>query len=102
MTPATYFSITRDKANLAPVGERVWRRMASVQLANGDSVGVAEVWEWPDTFDGVTVDDLLSVQRALDGKQLRYSDQAATIGPVSPWPRCWAWTPRRTASASRR
>ncbi|MEY8838897.1 recombinase RecA, partial [Cribrihabitans sp. XS_ASV171] len=74
--PATYFAVTRDKANLAPVGDRVWRRMASVQLANGDSVGVAEVWKWPDTFDGVSVDDLLAVQRALDGKDLRYSDQA--------------------------
>ncbi len=73
--PSTYFSVTRDKANLAPVGNRVWRRMASVQLPNGDCVGVAEVWEWPDTFDGVSVDDLLAVQRALDGKALRYSDQ---------------------------
>ena len=74
--PATYFAITRDKANLAPVGKREWRRMASVQLANGDSVGVAEVWEWPDTFDGVSVNDLLALQRALDGKGRRYSDQA--------------------------
>jgi len=74
--PATYFAITRDKANLAPVGDRVWRRMASVHLANGDSVGVAEVWEWPDTFEGVRVADLLAVQHALDGKQRRYSDQA--------------------------
>ncbi|MEV8468635.1 AAA family ATPase [Fluviibacterium sp. DFM31] len=73
--PATYFAITRDKANLAPVGERVWRRMASVHLSNGDSVGVAEVWEWPDMFDGVAVEDLLAVQRALDGKCRRYSDQ---------------------------
>lgn len=73
--PATYFAITRDKANLAPVGKREWRRMASVHLANGDSVGVAEVWEWPDTFDGVTVKDLLAVQHAIDGKGLRYSDQ---------------------------
>lgn len=72
----TYFSVTRDKANLAPVGARVWRRMASVLLGNGDSVGVAETWEWPDTFDGFTVADLLAVQRALDGKQARYSDQA--------------------------
>ncbi len=74
--PATYFAITRDKANLAPVGDRVWRRMASVHLANGDSVGVAEVWEWPDTFDGFTAKDLLGVQRTLDGRGLRYSDQA--------------------------
>lgn len=74
--PATYFAISRDKSNLAPVGKREWRRMASVHLANGDSVGVAEVWKWPDAFDGISVSDLLSVQRALDGKGLRYSDQA--------------------------
>jgi len=74
--PATYFAITRDKANLAPVGKREWRRMASVHLTNGDSVGVAEVWQWPDTFDGVTVKDLLAVQHAIDGKHPRYSDQA--------------------------
>lgn len=74
--PATYFSITRDKANLAPVGDRTWLRMASVHLSNGDSVGVAEVWKWPDTFDGVLVEDLLLIQRALDGKARRYSDQA--------------------------
>lgn len=76
---ATYFAITRDKANLAPAGDRVWRRMASVHLANGDAVGVAETWEWPDTFDGVSVDDLLSVQRGLDAVDklsCRYSDQS--------------------------
>ena len=74
--PATYFSIDRDKSNLAPEGSREWRRMATVNLANGDSVGVAEVWTPPDTFDGVTVKDLLSVQKAIEGKNPRYSDQA--------------------------
>lgn len=74
--PATYFAVSRDKSNLAPVGKRVWRRMASVALPNGDSVGVAEAWEWPDTFDGVTLESLLSVQHAIDGKQLRHSEQA--------------------------
>jgi hypothetical protein len=75
--PATYFAVTRDKANLAPAGERLWRRMASVHLANGDNVGVAEAWNWPRTFDGRTSDDLLAVQRAVDGKALRYSDKVA-------------------------
>ena len=56
---STYFSITRDKANLAPEGKRVWRRMASVDLGQGDHVGVAEAWEWPDAFAGVTLGDLL-------------------------------------------
>lgn len=72
----TYFAVTRDKANLAPAGKRQWRRMESVTLANGESVGVAEVWEWPDTFDGMDVADLLAVQNAIEGKQPRFSDQA--------------------------
>jgi len=72
----TYFTVTRDKSNLAPVGKRTWRRMVSVELANGESVGVAEVWEWPDTFDGFTSKDLLAVQHAIEGKLPRYSDQS--------------------------
>lgn len=73
---STYFAVDRDKANLAPAGARLWRHVASVELANGDSVGVVESWDWPDTFDGVTVKDLLSVQRSIEGKKPRYSDQA--------------------------
>jgi hypothetical protein len=72
---STYFAVTRDKANLAPAGARQWRHMASVQLANGDDVGVAESWKWPETFDGFTSKDLLSVQNAIEGKQPRFSDQ---------------------------
>ena len=64
---ATYYAVDRDKANLAPAGNRVWRRLVSVHLANGDDVGVVEVWNWPDTFDGFGVNDLLNVQTAIDG-----------------------------------
>ena len=39
--------------------------MVSVNLPNGDSVGVTEAWEWPDDFDGVKVKDLLAVQKAI-------------------------------------
>ncbi|OWY02300.1 AAA family ATPase [Thioclava sp. IC9] len=79
--PLTYFSVERDKANLAPPGKRVWRRMVSVNLANGDSVGVTEAWEWPDDFDGINVNDLLAVQNAIQvswdaGSPPRASNQA--------------------------
>ena len=74
--PATYFSVDRDKANLAPIGKRVWRRMATYRLPNGDDVGVAVAWEMPDDFDGVSVADLLKVQHAVDGKDFRESPQA--------------------------
>lgn len=79
--PATIFGIDRDKANLAPAGARQWVRMASVDLGQGDHVGVAEPWQWPDAFDGVRREDLLSVQREVDsrcktGRPPRLSDQS--------------------------
>jgi hypothetical protein len=74
-----FFSVTRDKANLAPPGKREWRRVVPVDLANGDSVGVVEAWTWPDDFDGVGQRELLAVQNAIHDSPTcpRYSDQAS-------------------------
>lgn len=79
--PATIFGIDRDKANLAPAGDRKWVRMASVDLGQGDHVGVAEPWQFPDAFDGVSRKDLLAVQneiwrRCEAGRPPRFSDQS--------------------------
>lgn len=79
--PATIFGIDRDKANLAPAGARQWVRMASVDLGQGDHVGVAEAWQWPDAFSGITVKDLLAVQnevwrRCEANRPPRFSDQS--------------------------
>ena len=79
--PATIFGIDRDKANLAPAGARAWIRMASVDLGNGDQVGVAERWEFPDAFAGVQVKDLLAVQNEVQrrwdaNRPPRFSDQS--------------------------
>jgi len=78
---STYFSVLRDKANLAPASGREWRRVVPVDLANGDNVGVVEAWDWPDDFGGITARHLLAVQNAIHyaPHPLRYSDQA------SPW-----------------
>jgi hypothetical protein len=78
---ATYFGIDRDKANLAPAGARQWVRMASVDLGQGDHVGVAEAWQWPDAFAGVSVKDLLAIQNEIErrcntGRPPRFSDQS--------------------------
>lgn len=87
--PATYFGIDRDKANLAPVGARQWIRMASVDLGQGDHVGVAMRWQWPEAFEGIGVRHLIDVQREVHrrheaGCPLRFSDQAGAdwIGAV--------------------
>ena len=74
---SSYFSIDRDKANLAPEGAREWRRITPFTLANGDSVGVCKNWQWPDAFSDITPKDTLRFQNAIEGQNLRFSDQAA-------------------------
>lgn len=79
----TIFGIDRDKANLAPAGARKWIRMVSVDLGQGDSVGVPEPWEWPDAFAGVRREDLLAVQNEIErrcdsGRHPRSSDKAGS------------------------
>lgn len=78
-----YFRVERGKANLAPPAEGAeWYQVASVDLGNGtpdepsDNVGAVRRWKWPDPFDGITAGDLLTVQRAIDGKQWRENIQA--------------------------
>lgn len=76
-SPRRHFRVFDDKNNLAPPSAASdWFEMRSVDLANGDSVGVVVAWKWPDALDGVTVGDLLTVQHAIDGKGLRASIQA--------------------------
>lgn len=55
-----------SKDNLAPPrGDGSWRQMVSVDLPNGDNVGVVEPWAWPDPFDDVTSSDLRRVQAQI-------------------------------------
>lgn len=73
-----FFSLVDDKNNLAPpTADADWFRIVGVALANGDNVGVVEPWKWPDPFEGITAANLLSVQRAVDGKNLRQNIQAS-------------------------
>ncbi len=60
-----HFTVQDDKHNRAPAEKADWFRLASVDLGNGDSVGVVEPWSPPDPFDGLTGDHLYRVQLAL-------------------------------------
>lgn len=71
-----HFRTQNDKANLAPPEAAEWFRMNSYELANGDSVGVACPWTWPDAFAGISTEKLKAVQRAVAGGQYRESSQA--------------------------
>jgi len=76
------FRVDDGKANLAPPADAAtYRRMIGVQIPNGDWVGVAVPFAMPDAFEGVTVRDLIDVQKAVhrrceDGNPPRFSDKA--------------------------
>lgn len=64
-----HFRTTNGKANLAPPEAADWYRMNNVDLANGDKVGVACPWEWPDLFAGISLNKAKEVQaRVAEGK----------------------------------
>lgn len=72
-----HFRVYSDKSNLAPPSDKSdWFRLENVALANGDHVGVATPWQWPDPFADITVVDLRRVQDAIHGKQYRENSQA--------------------------
>ncbi len=60
-----YFRAQNDKANLSPPDAAEWYRMNNVDLDNGDEVGVAASWSWPDAFDGISLHKTKEVQRAV-------------------------------------
>ena len=68
------------KANLSLVtGKAKWFKRESVQIPNGDWVGVLEPWEPPSAFDGVTADDLRYIQRQVQARV----DAGDALGPTA-------------------
>jgi AAA domain len=72
-----FFRVQNGKANLTPAADQAaWHQLISVDLGNGDSVGVVTAWKWPDAFDGVTVSDLRLVQTKVAKGKWRENAQA--------------------------
>lgn len=66
-----YFRVQNDKANLAPPEAASWYRMNNVSLDNGDQVGVACPWKWPELFEGLSTRHLIAVQKAVEQREWR-------------------------------
>lgn len=56
-----HFFVDDGKANMSPLGERKWFKLASISLGNctdlypeGDSVGVVTTWKPPNPLEGIT------------------------------------------------
>jgi hypothetical protein len=73
-----HFRVENGKANLVkPVDQATWYKLVSVELANGDDVGVVTSWEWPNPFDDITVESLRAAQQAVsEGGPWRENVQA--------------------------
>lgn len=78
-----YFKLENGKANLSPPAEaKDWYRIVSVHLGNGDpgddgdSVGVATKWQWPDPLSGVTGADFDAAAQAIRAGRWRENVQA--------------------------
>lgn len=83
----TYFSVTNGKSNLTPPSDKVtWRHITGVALGNGDtpfdregdSIGVVEVWKWPDEFAEISVEEAKEIQRRIAAGGWRESSQTTT------------------------
>lgn len=65
------------KENLAPPDRsRTWRKLESVDLGNGDNIGVMTGWQWPDPFSEVYVAHLEAVRQLAAQHQYRADVQA--------------------------
>ncbi len=72
-----FFRTTNDKANLSPAEKADWHRINNVDLDNGDKVGVACPFQWPDLFDGVSMDKIIEVQQAIGAGKYRADSRSA-------------------------
>lgn len=76
---ARYFNVQDDKHNRAPAEAAEWFQLVSVELGNGDSVGVVAPWQPPKPFDGINLRHLQQVQR------LAYINEYRADWQSSPW-----------------
>jgi hypothetical protein len=71
-----YFRVQNDKANLAPPDKATWYRMNNVSLDNGDQVGVACPWRWPELYEGLSTRHLIAVQKAVEQGEWRLDSRS--------------------------
>ena len=71
-----YFRVQNDKANLAPPEKAAWYRMNNVSLDNGDQVGVACPWKWPELFEGISTRHLIAVLKVVETADWRLDSRS--------------------------
>jgi hypothetical protein len=75
-----YFHVDVGKANNARPREPAWRRIVSVELANGDNIGVVEPWNTPGT--AAENPEIAARQKACEELFLVFLDQFVLRGQI--------------------
>ena len=74
------FRVDDGKANLAPPSDKAtYRRMQSVEIANGEHIGVATEFKLPDLFDGVTATNARNVQAKVNEAEANQTPYRASV-----------------------
>ena len=74
------FRVDDGKANLAPPSDKAtYRRMQSVEIANGEHIGVATEFKLPDLFDGVTAENARNVQKLVNEAEANQTPYRASV-----------------------
>ena len=83
------FRVDAGKNNLSkPVETSIYRRLVSVQLDNGENIGVATAFTLPDLWDGLTTPVvnaiLTTIDKGIDGERysIRPQDKKRWVGTV--------------------
>jgi hypothetical protein len=83
------FRVDAGKNNLSkPVETSIYRRLVSVQLDNGENIGVATAFTLPDLWDGLTTPVvnaiLTTIDKGIDGERysIRPQDKNRWVGNV--------------------
>lgn len=80
----SFFKVYDDKNNKAPPALKAeWYEFKSVGLGNGDdsgpedSIGVVDRWVPPDVFGGVTLHQLINIQKTIDKNPMKARKHSA-------------------------
>lgn len=89
MAPGYYFRSFNGKRNFAPPADQSdWFKLESVELRNGDNVGVVTPWQYPATWSDLSpelIDRILEEIGAGLPSGQRYSDAKSAKPPRAAW-----------------
>ena len=105
LPPGFYFRAFNGKRNFAPPAEQSdWFELKSIVLLNGDDVGVATTWTYPETWENITpeITDVIfaEIDRGMPDGQ-RYSNHNRATRRQA-WPLVRKHCPAKTENQCRR